>query len=108
MNKSTGPNETIGCTLLTDCFWLPEDQWIEQPSDWSPNIVQGKCYESAVGEGARLWAQVRERLLARADLVNLEQNQGAIWNALHVQASTRSVRLSCVGFRCLWTSLRCD
>ncbi len=34
MHKATSPNETIGCTLLTDCFWLPENQWIDQPEDW--------------------------------------------------------------------------
>jgi len=64
LGKSTGPNENIGCTLLTDCFWLPEDEWLDQPADWSPNIVQGKCYEPAVGEGERVWKQIQERLKA--------------------------------------------
>lgn len=75
MGKTTGPNETIGCTLLTDCFWLPEDQWIEQPADWAPNIVQGKCYEHAEGEGARLWQQVQERLRARPSDPTVAQDQ---------------------------------
>lgn len=62
MNKTTSPNESIGCTLLTECFWLPEDQWINQPADWSPNIVQGKTYSSVEGEGLNLWKEVQGRL----------------------------------------------
>jgi len=62
MNKTTSPNESIGCTLLTECFWLPEDQWIAQPADWSPNIVQGKTYSSVEGVGLKLWKEVQDRL----------------------------------------------
>ena len=75
MGKTTGPNETIGCTLLTDCFWLPEDRWIDQPADWSPNIVQGKCYSPAEGEGARLWALIQERLRASPVPLGVAQEQ---------------------------------
>ncbi len=75
MGKETGPNETIGCTLLTDCFWLPEDQWVDQPADWSPNIVQGKCYEPNEGEGAKLWVKIQERLKALPAVAGVEQEQ---------------------------------
>lgn len=36
----------------------------EVPRDWSPNIVQGKGYDSRSGEGARLWHEVRLRIEA--------------------------------------------
>ena len=47
------------------CF-LERERWIAPPADWAPNIVQGRGYDSDVGEGARLWAQV---LMARAPSV---------------------------------------
>jgi putative restriction endonuclease len=36
---------TIGCILLEQPFFLPEDSWIAAPPDWHPNIVQGKTYD---------------------------------------------------------------
>ena len=69
MDKSTSPNETIGCTLLTDCFWLPEAEWIDQPDDWSSAIVKGKKYDPYSGPGLRVWQQIQVRpraLMARA------------------------------------------
>jgi putative restriction endonuclease len=67
MGKPTGPNEPIGCTLLTECFWLPQDQWIDQPDDWAGSIVQGKRYDASEGEGARLWSEIQSRLRALPD-----------------------------------------
>jgi putative restriction endonuclease len=75
MAKPSGPNVSIGCTLLTDCFWLPEDQWIDQPADWSPNIVQGKCYDPVEGDGARVWGQIQERLRAQPFPAGVEEEQ---------------------------------
>lgn len=53
---------TIGCIILTNPFFLEEQQWIPIPEDWKPNIVQGKKYDDHDSIGARLWAQVQERL----------------------------------------------
>ena len=75
MHKPTSPNETIGCTLLTDCFWLPEDQWIDQPDDWSSAIVKGKKYDPYSGPGLRVWQQIQERLRARPVAPGVEQEQ---------------------------------
>ena len=75
MHKATSPNETIGCTLLTECFWLPEDQWIDQPSDWSSAIVKGKKYDPSVGPGLHVWQQIQERLRARPVAPRVEQEQ---------------------------------
>ena len=75
MHKATSPNETIGCTLLTDCFWLPENQWIDQPEDWSSAIVKGKKYDPYSGPGLRVWRQIQERLRARPVAPGVEQEQ---------------------------------
>ncbi|MGE5551824.1 MAG: HNH endonuclease, partial [Bacteroidota bacterium] len=52
----------IGCIILTQPFFFPESDWIPAPADWSPNIVQGKTYDTEDFIGRRLWEQVQERL----------------------------------------------
>jgi putative restriction endonuclease len=52
----------VGCILLQDPFFFPESQWIAPPADFHRNIVQGKGYDLASGEGRTLWAAVRELL----------------------------------------------
>ena len=53
-------NPIIGCTILTQPFYLEDDEIIDPPSDWSGNIVTGKSYEIAPGsEGLRLFEQAQ-------------------------------------------------
>lgn len=49
----------IGSTVLVEPFFLPEDQWIKPPGDWSSNLTRGKSYDSTVGEGQILWERVQ-------------------------------------------------
>lgn len=60
--SSPGEDFQIGCILLSQPFFLPEEQWITVPRDWSPNIVQGKTYDLAVEPGLTLYRQLQERL----------------------------------------------
>jgi putative restriction endonuclease len=53
---------TIGCILLTQPFFFPEERWVSVPSDWSPNIVQGRSYDLTIEPGATLFRQVQEAL----------------------------------------------
>jgi len=55
---------TIGCILLEQPFFLPEDLWIQTPPDWAPNIVRGKGYNTSSEIGRRLWEEVAARLPA--------------------------------------------
>jgi hypothetical protein len=68
---------TIGCILLSQPFFLPEESWIPVPSDWSPNIVQGKTYDLTVEPGLTLYRQLHERLavpaLVREEMAALEK-----------------------------------
>ena len=59
-----GPSEnpTIGCIMLAEPFFWPRNAWIATPTDFSLNIVQGKGYDSEIGEGRILWEAVCERL----------------------------------------------
>ena len=59
----------IGCTILTSPFFFDQDQWISVPSDWSPNIVRGKTYDTREPIGAAIWEQVRRRLTQQQDIL---------------------------------------
>lgn len=52
----------IGCIVLSSPFFLPRDEWIPVPSDWSANLVQGKTYETTGFQGASLWASVQQAI----------------------------------------------
>ncbi len=55
----------IGCTLLAEPFFLQPDDWIPIPEgSWASNIVRGKVFDTREAVGARLWAQVMDRMLA--------------------------------------------
>lgn len=51
----------IGCILLQSPFFFPEDEWIPA-SDWAPNIVQGRSYETTEDRGLWIWQQIEDRL----------------------------------------------
>jgi putative restriction endonuclease len=52
----------IGCILLEQPFFLPESAWIPIPSDWRPNIVQGRRYDLSIEPGLSLWKQLNEAM----------------------------------------------
>ncbi len=57
-------NPTIGCIVLTNPIFFKREDWIEVPSDWSKNIVQGKGYDTNNSIGQELWIKI-ETLLER-------------------------------------------
>jgi len=48
----------IGCILLEQPFFLPEERWIPAPADWPKNIVSGKTYDLSVEPGATIFRQL--------------------------------------------------
>jgi putative restriction endonuclease len=52
----------IGCIILANPFFFEEADWIPIPANWSPNIVQGKTYNTEDQIGLNLWRQVQERI----------------------------------------------
>jgi len=79
------PNEdpNIGCIILAEPFFFPEDLWIPIPSDFSLNVVRGKGYNTLDLVGQNLWAQVVERL---ATCSSHRQNDATETNAI-IQSS---------------------
>lgn len=52
----------IGCILLAEPFFWPEELWISHPSDWKAEIGRGKTYDLSTGPGENLWEAVIDRL----------------------------------------------
>ncbi|MBC7508620.1 MAG: HNH endonuclease [Ferruginibacter sp.] len=57
-------NPTIGCIVLNNPIFFKQEDWIETPSDWGKNIVQGKSYDSEDLMGKGIWERV-EKLLEK-------------------------------------------
>ena len=53
---------TIGCRILTQPFFWPEERWIATPPSFAANTVVGRGYSAEEGEGMALWGAVQERL----------------------------------------------
>ena len=58
--RDKDPNPIVGCTILTQPFYLDDDNTFDPPSDWSANIVSGKSYDILPNsEGLRLFEQAQ-------------------------------------------------
>jgi putative restriction endonuclease len=62
MPDPTARDPEIGCTVLAEPFFWPDEIWIQDPVGWSGNIVRGRSYETSVQEGAALWSEVQSRI----------------------------------------------
>lgn len=49
----------IGCILIQQPFFLPENKWILPPDDMPKNIVSGKRYDLSVEPGLSIWNQLK-------------------------------------------------
>lgn len=48
----------IGCTILTDVFYLPRERWIPAGDYFPHNVVRGKSYDTEASDGAALWSEI--------------------------------------------------
>ncbi len=55
----------VGCVLIVAPVLFEPEEYVELPADWKVRTVTGKGYDLANGEGARVWRDVQERLVAR-------------------------------------------
>lgn len=51
----------VGCVLLEQPFFLPQDRWIPIGPEWQHNIVQGRGYRLDDAVAVRLLDALRER-----------------------------------------------
>lgn len=88
----------IGCNILNAPFFWDEADWIPIPPSWAPNIVQGKSFDSTVGEGLALWRQVEDRIYRSSSVGSRQVEVLRFGNAYLTQA-----RLGQGAFRVLVT-----
>lgn len=60
LRGDTEHNPIIGCTVLTDPFYLFDDAFFTPPDDWGRSIMTGKSYDTGTGEGRRLYEMALE------------------------------------------------
>jgi len=63
----------IGCVLVVQPTFFPQDSWVSPPKDWSPRTQVDKRYDLSQGEGARIWQEclTAASSLPRTNLVAL-------------------------------------
>jgi putative restriction endonuclease len=76
--RRAGPDDrtdfAIGCRILTQPFFLPEQRWIPVPESWASNIVSFKGYSTADADGLMLWNAVQNSL-ADSPLLGFAEEQ---------------------------------
>lgn len=92
-------NPTIGCTVLTDPFYLDDDSFFNAPSDFASNIVVGKTYDVGVGEGLRLYEQAKLAILNSNPIFSLGDSSGVAEQPRYGNAYLMKPRLGQGGFR---------
>lgn len=55
----------IGCTVLSNPFFLDKANWLDNPAGWSSNIVRGKMYDSENEDGAVIWQQMSSNFVEK-------------------------------------------
>ncbi len=51
----------IGCNIINEPFFFPEEDWVPIPENWNPNI-RGLTYDTNEQYGAELWEAVRIKI----------------------------------------------
>lgn len=57
----------IGCRILTQPFFLNEDEWLPAPSDFKSNIVRFKTYSTLEREARSFWNLLSDRVMQHVD-----------------------------------------
>lgn len=50
--------EDIGCSIISEPFFLSRERWIQMPPSFVLNTVTGKWYDSSEADGSFIWEQV--------------------------------------------------
>lgn len=60
--RTSEHDPVIGCTVLSNPFFLERSDWVPVPSDWGRGIMTGKTYDTTSSTGAALWDNIQARL----------------------------------------------
>lgn len=77
-SRQTAGSE-IGCNILSNPFFFPEQEWIPIPENWKSNIQRGLTYNTDEKLGEELWKAVQSNLspLANAEEVSEKDRYGS-------------------------------
>jgi len=59
----------IGCNILVEPFFFPEQDWIPIPENWKSPTQRGKTYDTNDEYGAELWQAVQHRLAGKVSAI---------------------------------------
>jgi putative restriction endonuclease len=105
------PGDVVGCTVLCETFYWPEEKWLPVPPGWQKNIQRYKNFDTADEASAEYWELVAQRLVPQTslDLASTE-DRGAARTALRVvrlgQGAFRTGIIDAYGRRCTVTGER--
>ncbi len=78
--KDTVPKEgrnkidpIIGCIILSEPFFFPEEDWIDVSGFWPKNLTQGKTFNTEDEPGRNIWDRMSERI-TKENVIQNEPN----------------------------------
>ena len=71
------PDPTIGSLILSTPFFFEKEDWIPVPQSWSPNIVQGKTYDTETVEGKQLFEVVQRKMSMSFSVMEESERYGS-------------------------------
>lgn len=76
-NRASKPalDSEVGCTVLTNVFYLPREQWLRADGLFAPNIMVGRTYDTAIADGMALWDRVKAMIIKDAVMDSTEVEQ---------------------------------
>lgn len=103
-----GAEHVIGCTVVSEVFFLPRESWIPVENLFPRNLMQGKTYDSEAQDGASLWMQIRAAMpVGSADSTIDEESARYGQEYLQCgrlgQAAFRTLVLDAYGRKCALT-----
>lgn len=64
LSKNLAGEPEIGCTVLSNPFFLEKQSWLENPPGWAGSIVRGKMYETENEDGSYIWNKMSRYFMA--------------------------------------------
>jgi len=108
-NGDREPNPDIGCSVLTDVFYLSPENWIPVEGRFPRQAVRGRTYDTEISREAELWAMVqaaRVKMGVEDQTANLEENRFGrdfLTHARLGQSSFRTLVIDAYHKRCAVT-----
>lgn len=106
-NEPTNLDTEIGCTVLTDVFYMPRERWIDVGSRFHRSIMVGKTYEDSSPDGASILADldtsVNSQAVAEIEPIEERYGQPFLQRARLGQGSFRTLVIDAYKRQCAIT-----